>query len=173
MRLVKPMAESSWSPEGTGSAHVAPIFIAWSNNFPVEQQLLLRRELGSVGSTRGCSSAEEARLEFVESKGCSVWNFFKWWFSKRGTNKVKKPPHSLPALLQRPFLGRAGPRPHLQQKNWPEPGTFDCTSVVDPPQCPGSPQAEKSCRILSRDTAQAGKGRVQLGVPVPWGHGLS
>lgn len=38
---------------------------------------------------------------------------------------------------------------------------------------PGSPQPEKSCRTLSRDMARAGKGRVQLGVPVPWGHGLS
>lgn len=98
--------------------------------------------LESVGNMRCCSSAEEAKLKFVESKGCSVWNFFfKCWFSKRGTNKAKKPPQSLPALLQRPFLGRAGPWPHLQQNNWPEPGTFDCASVVDPLQCSWEPPA--------------------------------
>lgn len=66
--------------------------------------------LESVGSSRCHISAEEMRLMFVESKSCSVWNFFfKWWFSKRGTNKAKKSPQSLPALLQRPFLGMAGP----------------------------------------------------------------
>lgn len=73
--------------------------------------------LGSVGSTRCCSSAEEAKLKFGRAKAAlSETFFFKWWFSKRGTNKAKKPPQSVPALLQKPFLGRAGPWPHCNEK---------------------------------------------------------
>lgn len=52
MRLVTPMAESSCLLRELGVHMWLPIFLARSNNFPVEQQqLLLGRELGSVGST--------------------------------------------------------------------------------------------------------------------------
>lgn len=106
-------------------------------------------------------------LKFVHSKGCSVWNFFsEWWFSKRGTNKAKKPPQSLPALLQRPFLGRAGPWPPVQQKNWPEPCPSDCACVVEPLQCSWEPPAQKTLR----DTEQRPgpwEGKGQPGVSVP------
>lgn len=135
------MAESSCLLRELGVHMWLPIFLARSNNFPVEQQLLLGRELGSVGSTGAAALQRKRGWSVCRVKAALSGTFFKWWFSKRGTNKVKKPPHSLPALLQRPFLGRAGPRPHLQQKNWLGPGTFDCASVVDPLQCSWEPPA--------------------------------
>lgn len=98
-----------------------------------------------MGSERCCSFAEEARLLFVvvksrEAKAALSGAFFlKWWFSKRGTNKANQPPQPLPALLQRPYLGKADSWSHLQPKNWPEPCTFVCTSLVDHPQCSWEP----------------------------------
>lgn len=110
-----------------------------------------------MGSKRCCSFAEEASLFFAvvksrEAKAAlsGVFFFFKWWFSKRGTKKAKQPPQPLPALLQRPYLGKADGWSHLQPKNWPEPCTFVCTSLADPPRLVllGAPQTKKSCGML-------------------------
>lgn len=113
--------DGRWTPE---LLHKVLCNYSRAKNFPAEHQLLLWREPGIQGSKQEEQQpCRGPRLLWAavqsRGKGCSAWNwvFFKWWFSKRGTNTAKKPPQPLPALLQRPYLGTADSWPHLQPKN--------------------------------------------------------
>lgn len=82
--------------------------LLWSNNLAVEQQLLLWKEPGIRGKQEVLQLCKEMRLMLVESKGCSVWNFFFQVVVLKKGNKQSKET-SLPAFLQRPFLGKGWP----------------------------------------------------------------